>query len=334
MIFSDGDMYFAADEAKRNYDRRKTGALGKQWWCIDPPWSRSTVDFGTFIDPNLAKSLDDVRISVDAVLKHAEQSGFVYTEGACHFFSDADEQGTPPPASDELIKLVAQVKSLYPRKALWYDCQWISANEFRSVPERLFNVQDRLMRLPFDGYGIDCHTLGDDYADPSAWNYRCCSSDTLDEKLLEHNLAFIARMKFKPKIFPRMTTCIVGGNPNLGLTPITFYDDAGWRHVLHQVGIYAKVARRVGCFGMVVDAERYGSSYWTYPTENETHTKIEAAQAAWLRGCQLIQAIRGEWPDCFVRSLVTPANGIGAYDAEGVDCLAGPFLVGLLQGLN
>jgi len=333
MIFSDGDMYVGADEAKRNYDRRKTGAIGKEWWSIDPPWSRSTVDFGTFLDPLLKNGLDAARVHIDSMLRHAERSSFIYTEAACHFFSEADETGTPPPASDELIKMVAQVKSLYPRKALWYDCHWVPVNEFRSVPERLFNVQDRLIRLPFDGYGIDCHTLGDDYCGPTAWNYRCCSSDSLDAKLLEHNLAFIARMKFKPAIFPRITICLVAGNPDLGLTPIAFDDHAGWQHVLDQIRIYARTSRRVGCGGMTIDAEGY-NDYLTWPTPNETHSKIEAAGLAWLRASQITAAIRDEWPDCLIRSLVTPANYLRPYEDEGKNCLGGPFLVGLLQGLN
>jgi hypothetical protein len=127
--------------------------------------------------------------------------------------------------------------------------------------------------------------------------------------------------------------------------PGDFWDDKAWEITAGNFAKMAKVARELGCVGVVYDNEEYSGTKWldyggSY--KNELYSLEQTSAQVIFRGKQVMEAMVAEFPEIEVLNyhgpyLSEPNYGVpkvvyGQVDAWGRYELLGPFFVGMMQG--
>jgi hypothetical protein len=102
--------------------------------------------------------------------------------------------------------------------------------------------------------------------------------------------------------------------------------------VVHNLGVLARVAKQGGCTGLMLDAEQYDNSNWTYrglPLEKrQLYTQAQYAAQAMLRGGEVMRAINAEFPD--IRILLLFGPSLSVQQTKSYDLLL-PFIEGMCR---
>lgn len=78
-----------------------------------------------------------------------------------------------------------------------------------------------------------------------------------------------------------------------------WFNDEDWKDILEYVSLIAKGAKKLGCVGLVFDAEAYGHSPWIYQDQIHHKTKSydEYVTQIRQRGREFMETINTEFPD-------------------------------------
>ncbi len=120
----------------------------------------------------------------------------------------------------------------------------------------------------------------------------------------------------------------------------SFTDDDFWRAACEKVAVIARVAKKGGCRGVMIDTEDYPhvGQFYFIPAKTE-HTFAEEAAAARRQGRAFMEAICREFPDAEILSTWLLSNQSGASYKDSYNGplaraeIAGDLFVYFMQGL-
>lgn len=185
--------------------------------------------------------------------------------------------------------------------------------------------------IPFDGIGVFL-----DREDKRAGRY-LFNNEKIDYGYLQQHEDILKGIKFH-KFTDNFIYCTTRGD---ALTD--WFDDSAWKNIIHNFAIFARLARKSGFKGLVLDFEQYNHKHFSFAVrQGEGRTFRETAEQVRKRGRQVMEAMTGEYPDITIFMLF--GFSLCSYAAEADESssvlpymeagLLVPFLNGFLDLLN
>ena len=208
------------------------------------------------------------------------------------------------------------------------------------------NVSD-LERRGHNGIGLGLawpresgNTLGVATNSTKSLNWMAFSKERINDDVIE---AAIADLKSVSSAHFSSNTIPIFTHPKSASRAMDWLDDEWWDVIAHNARQIGRVAKEGGCLGIMLDAEEYGYSFWSYRKLQEGgHIKDmtygEVRAKARLRGREYAQALCSVFPDITVWTFFGHSADILGFDhaekkgLEKPTPLLGAFLDGMLEG--
>lgn len=117
-----------------------------------------------------------------------------------------------------------------------------------------------------------------------------------------------------------------------------------WTVPLNNFTNLARAAKEAGVEGVFYDTEEYFGDALRYPQNCANHTVAECQAQAQLRGKQVMDAMRSQWPSVRVitsygawvsdRGTASRLSGVTYNDVAWANQLPGPFVIGMVHSAN